>query len=807
MKFKFEYLLLFFIFIVNFCYSQVSNLSNNTKISGSTSACAYEAYTLTLDGLQLGVQYQLLTTVNGAVLDAFQANNTRRTVSVDLLKYNEGLLAFTLNSTLPSAFSGSPNTAIAFPSISGLALSYDGALNEGEYALDNMLSKQVQGVSTNSVRFGSKWDPVYLYIGARVLDSDLITTPAGSNDYVILYLNPYTNTPSGTFFNPSTSATGPSFGLRVYNATIGVSSETACIVEPSYPGRTFSGITSRSRFITGGYEIEFRIPWNAFGAGHYSQFIQSYTNAGFSFDIGKRDFTTSGSNASLISWNSANANNGFENNAYGKLLFNTDGRSRNSTSLNITNFKPSSIITIQDQAFQLRCEGQIQFSANLGNNIPGTNFYWTLSDTSKSTTSLVDLNRPYDLKLKEGQDVYVYIRSRSTNNTSCWNRPQDAARSGPYTIVPKPPKPEKLRGVLSACDRTTLSPVENINSLRYFDLNGNEYELRQYWQKGGTSGDVSTEEPAVGSSRSKVVTASGDYFIQTRYEVEGLENCWSERSPLATVKISPLPPSPEVVRTVTKDVCGELEVKYAIQNFDTKYLYYYSVTTALGVGPESLRGAPELSQVFNTSSKYYVSLSAIENGQVCRSNPYIDSSLVDVGVVSITTQTPFVTAVELEQFAQPQMLSAQATEGASLLWWESVTDTIPSSNPILVTTDNYGEFLYYVSQQIGKCQSPKAELKVIINQAVPPLKNFDYAITPNGDGKNEILLIKDLEFYPNNTLKIYDRWGNQIFSQVNYNNVSGPKFDGSALPEGVYFYHLNVGNKDKNVSGTVNIYR
>jgi len=72
-------------------------------------------------------------------------------------------------------------------------------------------------------------------------------------------------------------------------------------------------------------------------------------------------------------------------------------------------------------------------------------------------------------------------------------------------------------------------------------------------------------------------------------------------------------------------------------------------------------------------------------------------------------------------------------------------------------------------------------------------------ITPNGDGKNDTLIIKGLEESPNNELIIFNRWGVEVFRKKNYDNSFGGISDGRAtidgsseLPVGTYFYVLKL---------------
>ncbi|AWG21757.1 hypothetical protein FFWV33_09490 [Flavobacterium faecale] len=75
--------------------------------------------------------------------------------------------------------------------------------------------------------------------------------------------------------------------------------------------------------------------------------------------------------------------------------------------------------------------------------------------------------------------------------------------------------------------------------------------------------------------------------------------------------------------------------------------------------------------------------------------------------------------------------------------------------------------------------------------------NRNYGISPNGDGVNDTFIIKGIEYTPNNTLQIYNRWGILVYSKSGYDNSWGGFSDGRStisasvgLPEGTYFYVL-----------------
>ena len=93
-------------------------------------------------------------------------------------------------------------------------------------------------------------------------------------------------------------------------------------------------------------------------------------------------------------------------------------------------------------------------------------------------------------------------------------------------------------------------------------------------------------------------------------------------------------------------------------------------------------------------------------------------------------------------------------------------------------------------------------------------------ITPNGDGVHDVLTINGIENYPNNTLRIYNRWGVMVYQTRAY-NTSGNVFDGTSqgrvtvdrenkLPVGTYFYVLDYEDQNatmKQLTGYIYINR
>lgn len=88
-----------------------------------------------------------------------------------------------------------------------------------------------------------------------------------------------------------------------------------------------------------------------------------------------------------------------------------------------------------------------------------------------------------------------------------------------------------------------------------------------------------------------------------------------------------------------------------------------------------------------------------------------------------------------------------------------------------------------------------------LGEASELIKTGNYYVSPNGDGINDALEIEEINLSPNNSLKIFDRYGLKVFEMEDYSNT---EFTGLAntnnfviskdkgLPSGVYFYIISL---------------
>lgn len=80
--------------------------------------------------------------------------------------------------------------------------------------------------------------------------------------------------------------------------------------------------------------------------------------------------------------------------------------------------------------------------------------------------------------------------------------------------------------------------------------------------------------------------------------------------------------------------------------------------------------------------------------------------------------------------------------------------------------------------------------------------------TPNGDGFNDKWVMKNLHLlYPTCKVAVYNRWGSPIFQSSGYANEWNGTYNGKSLPDGTYYYTIQLNATEKPLKGTVTIMR
>ncbi len=147
---------------------------------------------------------------------------------------------------------------------------------------------------------------------------------------------------------------------------------------------------------------------------------------------------------------------------------------------------------------------------------------------------------------------------------------------------------------------------------------------------------------------------------------------------------------------------------------------------------------------------------------------------------------------------EPVTLELPEQQGVSVLWSDESEDWVrsiedPGVYEVMLTDDEYG------------CSSTD---EVLIDEC-PVAIWIPRAFTPNSDTKNEVFL-PELNYVTRYNLKIFDRWGAQLFTTINPDVGWDGTYQGILQPEGVYVYILEFkveGMTRQKLTGAVTLIR
>ncbi|MFN3342609.1 MAG: gliding motility-associated C-terminal domain-containing protein [Flavobacteriales bacterium] len=145
----------------------------------------------------------------------------------------------------------------------------------------------------------------------------------------------------------------------------------------------------------------------------------------------------------------------------------------------------------------------------------------------------------------------------------------------------------------------------------------------------------------------------------------------------------------------------------------------------------------------------------------------------------------------------------------SIVW--SPGGTLDDSTILQPTASPFQNTIYSYQALIGSC-TLNGTIDVQISTDPNCIFEEVYnAFSPDGDGVNELWILPAAGFFPNNTVTIFNRWGDAIREFTNYDNVSvvwdGTNRGGQQLPSGTYFYVVRYHDADRQYSGWIQLTR
>ncbi len=198
--------------------------------------------------------------------------------------------------------------------------------------------------------------------------------------------------------------------------------------------------------------------------------------------------------------------------------------------------------------------------------------------------------------------------------------------------------------------------------------------------------------------------------------------------------------------------------------------------------------------------------------------PFIGQTIVFT--ITATNNGPYdatgVTVTDILQSGYSYVSSTKTTgtiDFSSGVW--TIGNMKNGATEVLTITVNVNVSGSYVNTAVIQGVEPDGNLvnNTSTIETHPTDFNIPEGFSPNGDGVNDLFVIRGILKYSNNTIVIFNRWGNKIFEATPYQNTwdgrsaFGLKVGGDELPVGTYFYILDLGNSTDVIKGTIYLNR
>ena len=87
-------------------------------------------------------------------------------------------------------------------------------------------------------------------------------------------------------------------------------------------------------------------------------------------------------------------------------------------------------------------------------------------------------------------------------------------------------------------------------------------------------------------------------------------------------------------------------------------------------------------------------------------------------------------------------------------------------------------------------------MTVFVDEKVTIDVEASQAFTPNGDGKNDLWIINNIDVYESCPIRIFNRRGQNVYEASQYANDWDGIFNGKELAEGAYYYIMTCGTSE-----------
>ena len=234
--------------------------------------------------------------------------------------------------------------------------------------------------------------------------------------------------------------------------------------------------------------------------------------------------------------------------------------------------------------------------------------------------------------------------------------------------------------------------------------------------------------------------------------------------------------------------------------------YQWQINNMNGEGWQDIEGATQSSYTVEIQQAnregYQFRLAIAEGGNINSANCRVVSDSLRVEVTKMPLANAGRDLVVME--GESVTLSGTA-EGENVTYFWSpgyYLDNPEILNPVSSPTEDVTYTLYVVSQDgCNLIAMDEVDIRVLKKIVVPN------TFTPNADMVNDMWNIAELDSYPEARVRVFNRYGQQVFQSLGYQQPWDGSFKGDPLPSGAYYYVIDLYTGQDPVKGMVAIIR
>ncbi|MCZ4244217.1 lamin tail domain-containing protein [Pedobacter punctiformis] len=274
-------------------------------------------------------------------------------------------------------------------------------------------------------------------------------------------------------------------------------------------------------------------------------------------------------------------------------------------------------------------------------------------------------------------------------------------------------------------------------------------------------------------------------------------NCGQAQSGSATVIIRPLPVA---AITGTSSVCinGTAPVITFTGSVGTApYTFTYNINGGSNRTVTSSTSTTTINAPSNTAGTFVYNLVSVADAYTSQLQTGNATVIINpLPVISISSNKGL-------SISKGDAIILTATGGVQYTWTGAEILSGQNSAAVTIRPKQSGNYRVVVTNANGCTSDQTINIQIVDDYKL----EAGTVITPNGDGINDKFVVKNIDYYPNNTLKIFDKAGRILYTKQAYNNDWDGTVNGNPLAEGTYYYILDMGPGLGNFKGFINIIR